>query len=368
MGVSESLLADLEDAMRRGTPDQRASTLRRVTDLFLDRTKRLNEEQVSLFDQVISNLIDEIEIKALVELGGRLAQVFNAPPDVIRRLADHDDIAVSGPVLTYSERLTNSDLVGTAETKSQAHLLAISGRKRINEPVTDILIRRGDDAVARKVAANTGARFSEYGFDALVERARTDGRLAENVAQRADLPPDLLRALVAQATAAVRQRLLAITRPDTHGDIARILEKVSVDVTSACEPEFLRTLRSMHDNGELGERDLAEFAISGRFDETAAALSLLCGIPIETVDGLLHDDRVDPILVMCKAVGLGWPTVWAVICVGRAGRGGLDAAVLRDEFGRLSRATAERAMRFWRVRQTTLNQVGDSARSAHSTA
>jgi uncharacterized protein (DUF2336 family) len=361
MGVPETLLADLEDAMQRGTPVHRAATLRRVTDLFLDRTRRLDDEQVSLFDQAIGNLIEEIEIKALVELGGRLAQVFDAPPDVIRRLANHDDIAVSGPVLTYSERLSDSDLVGTAETKSQGHLLAISARRRINEPVTDALMRRDDDAVTRKVAANSGARFSEYGFDSLVERAGVDGRLAVSIAERSDLPADLLRVLIAKATAAVRQRLLAVTHREAHGDIARILEKVSVEVTSACESEALRRVRSMRDCDELGERELAEFAMAGRFDETAATLSLLCGIPIETVDGLLHEDRVDPLLVMCKAVGFEWPTVSAVICLGRAGRAGLDAATVRDEFGRLSRSTAERAMRFWRVRQTTMNHAEDSA-------
>jgi uncharacterized protein (DUF2336 family) len=78
---------------------------------------------VELFDSVIGNLIEAIEVKALVELGERVSQIINAPPQVVRQLANHDDIAVSRPVLAHSERLTDADLVDTAETKSQAHLL-----------------------------------------------------------------------------------------------------------------------------------------------------------------------------------------------------------------------------------------------------
>jgi uncharacterized protein (DUF2336 family) len=357
MSASESLISELEDAIRTGPPDKRAATLRRVTDLFVVRAPRLRGEQVALFDAVIVNLIEDIEIKALVELGGRVAEMINAPPDVIRRLASHDDITVSGPVLTLSQRLTDADLVDTVQTKSQAHLLAVSGRLRINEPVTDALVRHGDTAVMRKVAANSGARFSEHGFDTLVERARSDEVLAENVAQRSDVPPHLLQALVLRASATVLERLLAVTRPDAHAEIARILAKVSAEVTSEAagtvDNATLGALRSMHDAGELGERDLTEFAKSGRFDETIAALALMSGMPVEVVASLMQEDRVDPVIVMCKAAGLSWPSTWAVVGARRNGRGGvaLDSGAVQEDFNKLSRATAERAIRFWRVRQ-----------------
>jgi hypothetical protein len=37
MTVSVSLIADLEEAIRKGRPDRRAETLRRVTELFVVR-------------------------------------------------------------------------------------------------------------------------------------------------------------------------------------------------------------------------------------------------------------------------------------------------------------------------------------------
>lgn len=156
MRTNNSLIFEIEEAVRSGSPGRRADTLRGVTDLFLNDASRLSEEQVVLFDDVIGRLIDEIEIKALIELGQRLAPVANAPVEVIRRLAHHDDVAVAGAVLVHSERLTDADLVAIAETRGQAHLLAMSSRKRLDEAVTDALVRLGNDAVLRKVAGNSG--------------------------------------------------------------------------------------------------------------------------------------------------------------------------------------------------------------------
>ena len=42
------------------------------------------------------------------------------------------------------ERLDETTLIECAKTKSQEHLLSISRRKTLPEPVTDILVERGD--------------------------------------------------------------------------------------------------------------------------------------------------------------------------------------------------------------------------------
>src|SRR6195256_6983959 len=143
MGAQQFLIAELEDAIQSGSSERRVETLRRVTDLFLNDADRLNEAQIGLFDDVLCHLIKRIETKALVELSGHLAPVDNSPIEVIRRLAQNDEIAVAGPVLTQSARLTSDDLIEIAESKSQQHLLAISGRDQIEEAVTDVLIDRG---------------------------------------------------------------------------------------------------------------------------------------------------------------------------------------------------------------------------------
>src|SRR4249920_2061615 len=106
----ESLIAELERSVRVDDSATRLNTLRQVTDLFLNESDRLNDEQISVFDDVLGLLIDRIESKALAELSERLASVDNAPIEVIKRLARDDEIVVAGPVLTESKRLTSDDL------------------------------------------------------------------------------------------------------------------------------------------------------------------------------------------------------------------------------------------------------------------
>ncbi|MGO9632504.1 MAG: hypothetical protein ACLPX1_01250, partial [Steroidobacteraceae bacterium] len=83
----ESIIADLELAVRSGSSDKRVSALRQVTDLFLHDSDRLNDEQIKVFDNVLCLLASRIESTALAELSERLAPVDNAPIEVIRRLA-----------------------------------------------------------------------------------------------------------------------------------------------------------------------------------------------------------------------------------------------------------------------------------------
>ena len=75
----------------------------------------------------------------------------------------------------------------------------------------------------------------------------------------------------------------------------------------------------------------------------------------------MRDDRIDPVMILCKAAGLEWRTLWAVIAIARGGRGtsGLDLETVRGDFAKLSRPTARRVLRFWQVRQTARNSVDE---------
>ena len=137
-------IPELDELIMHGSPERQVKTLKRVTAFFLDGASRLDESHVQVFDLVFSRLIDHVASKPRTELSCRLAPLGNAPVEAVRRLAQDDSIAVAGPVLKQAERLSESDLIDIAENKSQAHLLAISARVRLDEPVTDVLLRRGD--------------------------------------------------------------------------------------------------------------------------------------------------------------------------------------------------------------------------------
>jgi len=354
--AAASLIPELEEVVQHGSPERRAETLRRVTTLFLNGAEQFASEHVALFDDVIGCLIEEIEVQALAELARRIAPVVNAPQGVVRTLARNDDIAVAGPLLELA-RLDDPDLKYVAETKSQAHLLALSTRLGINEALADILVARGDRDVAHSIAKNHQARLSDAALTALVSRASNDGILAERVGLRTDIPPRLFRQLLTQATEVVQNRLLARAKPETQAEIRRILAKVSHEVATKAAPRSfgaaMQAVHALHVERKLTEADVVEYARAGKYDETIAALATICSVPVEVVDRLMNGDRYDPVLILARSADYGWETARAIITARPGAKGTSTQAIeaARENFDRLTTATAQRVVRFWQVRQ-----------------
>lgn len=369
MDSDQSLISELEDAIQSGSKDKRVETLRRITDLFVADAGRLSDKQIDVFDEVLGYLIKRIESKALAELSRRLGPINNAPIEVVRRLARDDNISVAEPILTASARLSDNDLIDIANTKTQAHLLAISARSQIGVAVTDVLLQRGDRDVLHKLAGNVGADFSERGFETLVRQSERDGQLAEKVGIRLDVPLRLFRELLLRATEAVRSRLLALAGPESRNQIQRVLAAISEDAHHEAG------IQSRHDyakayehvaaqraSGELDETAIINFAKSGHYAYVVATLSVLCAAPMALLENLLQSEHREAVLVACKSAGLEWPTVRAILNCRSMGRTmseqDIDAA--RTDFFRLSQSGAERVLRFWQVRQAASDNASVS--------
>jgi len=179
MSKVKSFLRDLDDAVLRGTAESRARALWHATDLLI--AGRYSDDEIWTFGEVIGRLADEIEVAARAQLARRLAGFARAPVNIIHKLAFDEEIEVAGPILRESERLEAYALVANVCIKSQSHLLAISKRNSLEEAVTDVLVTRGDQEVVKSVATNNGARFSEFGFLHMIQRAEGDSILAEHL-------------------------------------------------------------------------------------------------------------------------------------------------------------------------------------------
>src|SRR6202161_4984234 len=113
MQEPQSIIGELEEAVRTGWSAKRVSTLRQVTDLFLHDGERLSEDQVRVFDDVLCHLVARVETRVKAELSGRLASLDYAPTGGIEHLDCDDEIAVAGPGLRSSNRLTTRTRVLT---------------------------------------------------------------------------------------------------------------------------------------------------------------------------------------------------------------------------------------------------------------
>jgi uncharacterized protein (DUF2336 family) len=339
-----------------------------MTGLFLSSARSLNEKQVDVFGDVLERLVKTIELRAiadvsariaLAEMSSQLAGVAKAPPRVVRRLANHDEIAVAGPVLLESARLSTEDLVEIAKTKSERHLLAISGRWWLKEIVTDALLARRYPSVSRRLVSNPGARVSAAGFAIVVGQAESDPELAVETGIRLDLPPELRRQLLRSATEAVRSRLLSRAPAHVLEEVRSAIASVSagVDREMSKVRDFgpaKRLVTTLKKNGQLDEMTLSGFAKQRKYEETVAALAELSQSSIEIIRPLMQSLRDDGVLIPCKVAGLSWETASAVL-ESRFSTGSIapeQLAKAKKEFSALTLDDARRLLGFWQARSS----------------
>ena len=350
---ASSIISELEDAVSGGSSAKRVSTLRRVTDLFLHDAERLSDEQVKVFDDVLCFMIARVETRARAELAKRLAPVDYAPFEVIQQLAFDDEIEVAADVLTNSSRLGTEALVKIASTKSQDHLLAISGRANLPEAVTDVIVDRGEGKVIRRLANNASARFSEAGYSGMVAHAEADDQLIEILGLRVDLPVKFLRDLLRRAKDAVRERLLAIAPQSVKDEIQRVLSEIGREPQAPARDfsmaeQLVKLMKSLN---ELDEAAIVKFVGGGKFDEVAAALAALNNVPTELMARVVEGTRADLLLIPCKSIGLDWMVVESILRQ-RPVVPKIDDRTIwqaHRDYGRLSVETAQRTVRFWQL-------------------
>jgi uncharacterized protein (DUF2336 family) len=358
MAAASSLFPELDDIVKNGSPEARAAAIARISDLFLRGAAHFEAQHVAIFDDVLTGLISTSEREARAALAVRLSELGNAPPGLMRHLAREDEIKIAGPVLSRSPQIDDATLVEVARMKGQAHLAAISTRATLPTVVTDVIVRRGDRDIVRAVAQNSGARFSTSGYSGLIKRAADDGILALTVGQRDDISPASLKDLLTSSVDIVRRRLREAAKPDRKVAISKAMVEISgAPKAQLAQRDFApaqREILALHQAGGLDEAALLRFSREHRYEHAVAALSVMSGVRISSVDQLVLGDRYDPILILGKSIGLEWATVRTLIVL-RLGPGKTPSAPdieeARVNFERLSPTTAVRVLAFWRARE-----------------
>ena len=170
----------------------------------------------------------------------------------------------------------------------------------------------------------------------------------------------MLRELLLKATEAVRNRLLAVAAPEAREKIQHAIAKISNEVgrEATASRDFTQAqhgILQMKKEGRLNEDALMEFASRRLYEQTVAALAMLSTASIDLIASLMKGARSSGLLVPCKAAGLKWPTVAAILNSRFAhhtmSEG--DLAQAKEDYLKLSHAVAQRTLRFWEVRTKT---------------
>jgi uncharacterized protein (DUF2336 family) len=351
-----SFLRELEEAVSRGSADNRLQALWHATDFLI--TGRYTDDEIWVFGEVIGRLADGIELVARAQLSERLVRTDNASINIVKKLAFDDSIDVAGPMLQHSGRLDAKTLISNIRTKSQSHLLAISKRSSLATVVTDELVTRGNREVVNSVATNNGARFSDFGFLHMIKRSEADSILAEQLGLRKDIPRHIFQQLIAKASDDVKRKL-EWERPDLVGQIQTSV----TDITGALQSKFgpasmsyfnaKKIVIARHQRGDLNENSILEYARSHKFEEATVGLSLLCSLPVDVVERALADSSNEMTMILAKALNFEWETTMSLLFLGAKDHriSALDLDLMREAFTGLNTETCRTVLSFYKSRK-----------------
>jgi uncharacterized protein (DUF2336 family) len=218
------------------------------------------------------------------------------------------------------------------------------------------LLVRGNKDVVSVLAKNTGAKFSETGFNRLIEHTNGNDALTEIVGLRKDLPSSLLQELLRRATEAVKQKILSLVPSERREEVERIITKIGQKIARTSQDDYTEaesSIAALAAKGRLNETALVGFVQKRQKRELVAALARLSSASISLIAQLLNGHRNDAILFPCKAAQLSWPTVEFILHDRLAGQQGVEEiiALARKDYAKLTSATAQRAVRFMSVRE-----------------
>jgi len=316
--IAHDLIAEVEGAVRGGSPARRVQILRQVAGLFISNAARLDERQIGIFDDVMVCVLDQVEARALAHLSMMLAGVAAAPREAARRLACHEEASVAAPILRNCEVLKEDDLIEMAGCRSQQHIFAIANRARLGEALTDALLKRADGDVCRALASNPGAQFSAAGFSMLAHRAERDDGIAASLAGRPDTPAVVLCELLAKVPGPERARLVSLAPERVRGAMQDAIRRIEAGESHQARApidysEAKSIVLALGNSGKLSDQAVNRFAVRQEHANLVAALSLLATVDIEIIEPLLEQSDGCGLIVACRASRLNWQTTLAVV-------------------------------------------------------
>lgn len=183
--VSESVRAFANFRVLNGEADaaERDHLIRNLAQLFSYVSDRCDDEQVAQYDEVLCQLADIVEIEARAHVAKLLAPLDRAPGTAVVKLAN-DVIEVAAPLLEFSNVLSDDDLIEIVERQSEAHRVAIAGRKGLKGRVGDAIIAFGGQPSVARLLGNMDAELTHDALEKIAVRATGNAALADDLRGR----------------------------------------------------------------------------------------------------------------------------------------------------------------------------------------
>ncbi len=360
-----SRLEQLVDLAGESSSDRRRELLNEITDVFLTDPDTYSDQESRYFGEIMGQVAYALEREVRMELADKLASEAAAPVELIRQLAN-DEISIAQPVLSQSPVLDENDLIEIAQNKGQDHMVAITRRTDIGEKLSDVLVDHGDDRVVKGLVENRTAKINQSTFGKVVKRAEGTEFLHKPLIDRPDLPAEMMREMLSfvsdELTATILEQNNHVNAERLKSIIdqvgASVKAKAKLDKNVRSKPEFL--IDQLERSGELTEHKLAEFAKLKMVPEFICGLARIADVDVNTARRILQDKSGEGLAIVSKACSFEQATYSSIInnIWPESDRTIEESCRLIALYDQVKPETAQRVMRFWRLRRNASEDQG----------
>jgi uncharacterized protein (DUF2336 family) len=264
-----------------------------------------------LAEAVLELLVRDVEKKVRQALAEAAAASANLPHGVASRLA-RDDIEVARAVLMHSPVLSDDDLAEIVRTHAMQYALAVAGRERLSEWLSEVLVETNEAEVVAVLTGNPGAQLSLATLRRIVEDYRDDRTIQDRLVRRPALPYELVDQLVAEIGDRLEWELIQLRRigkAEARQLMAAARDRATLAIVARehGEKSIERELRHQFTTGDLGPEDIVKFLRDGEIARVEAGLALLADLDVPRVRELLYGMDKRGLAALCARADFGTP-------------------------------------------------------------
>ncbi|HEY9163164.1 MAG TPA: DUF2336 domain-containing protein [Magnetovibrio sp.] len=291
-GVRSQLAAKIS-ALAPGLSADEVDTLRRMTYQALEKLAR---DQAVKVRQIVAETLQEMA---------------DAPPEVIRHLAEDSELVVCAPVLENSPVLTDRDLIQIINLNpADGSISAISKRSSLPDEVMESIFASNDTAAVAELLGNASVSIKEDLLERICDKSRTVKSLQEPMIHRPKLPKGVALRLADFVAEHLIKALL--NRKDLDPGIAdAVRQEVSSRLDIAAEEEAAAEHESAYDKAkrlyEAGtlEVEMVNSALkAGQKEYAMAALAVLAGVSMRAVENVASTGSAKGLVALSWKAGL----------------------------------------------------------------
>jgi len=315
--------SDIQKLLNDPTPENRAEAAKKVGNTF--NTGKMTDRERKIAEDIFKIMVKDAEERVRSALSDSLKDNPNVPHNVALSLAN-DVVGVAGPMLEFSEVLTDDDLMEIVKSQSPESQIAIARRENISANLTDAIVENSDsEEVIATLVSNEGADLQEKTMGRVMDKFGEVEAVSSSLANRQKLPINVAERLVSLVSEKMRDHL--VTRHEMTADMVMDLflsarERATVSLLSEGTDvlDVRRLVDQLHSHGRLTETLIFRAICMGDVIFFEAALAKLCNIPISSAYKLIHDRGrmgIEAIYRQCKLSPEMLPIVIAALDVAK---------------------------------------------------